>query len=166
MPPWKNGCFWADRTFGFCRAKFRGALILLFCFQGGLKNAVRKSGGHFLSSQFFQGGFFRIKDSSGAQQKKIRGACTICLKIQGGLFLSLVLIRKRPPWILKDFYCRSFLWRMNCAKGKTNMTSIKNATHEKLELWIPVVGCTFTFYYQLFHFQPWTKTGQILDIFS
>ena len=109
MPPWKNGAFWADWTFGFCRAKFRGAFILLFCFQRGLKNAVRKSGGHFLSSQLFQGGFFRIKNSSTAQQKKFRGACTICLKIQGGLFYNSSWSDKAPlnfrRFLLQIFRC-------------------------------------------------------------
>ena len=57
---------------------------------------LENQGALFIVS-FFQGGFFQIKDSSGVQQKKIRGARTFCLKIQGGLLLSLVLIRKRPP---------------------------------------------------------------------
>ena len=79
-----------------------------------------------------------------------------CLKIQGGLHdLSensggpIVIPstdQKEAPLNSQRFYCRSFLRRMNCAKGKTNMTtSIKNATHAKLELRIPIVGSTFTF---------------------
>ena len=105
MPPWKNGAFWADWTFGFCRSKFRGAFILLFCFQGGLKNAVIKSGGHFLSSQIFQGGFFRIKNSSGAQQKKNQGGLHHISENSGGPIFITCPDQKRPPWILEGFYC-------------------------------------------------------------
>ena len=109
MPPWKNGAFWADWTFGFCRSKFRGAFILLFCFQGGLKNAVIKSGGHFLSSQIFQGGFFRIKNSSGAQQKKSGGLASYVWKFRGAYFYNLSWSEKAPlnsrRFLLRNFRC-------------------------------------------------------------
>ena len=109
MPPWKNGAFWADWTFGFCRWKFRGAFILLFCFQGGLKNAVIKSGGHFLSSQIFQGGFFRIKNSSGAQQKKSGRLASYVWKFRGAYFYNLSWSEKAPlnsrRFLLQIFRC-------------------------------------------------------------
>ena len=78
----KNGCFWVDWTFAFavqnsgghkfCFFVFRGALILLFCFQGGYKQCCKKIRGAFFRSKIIlepskkiQGGLHDLSENSG-----------------------------------------------------------------------------------------------------
>ena len=56
---------------------------MLFCFQGGLKNAFTNSEGHFSLLYFCQGGFFRSKMDL-ERSKKNPGGLHDLLEISGG----------------------------------------------------------------------------------
>ena len=125
----KNGCFWVDWTFAFavqnsgghkfCFFVFRGALILLFCFQGGYKQCCKK----------IRGAFFRSKIILEPSKKNSGGLARFVWKFRGAYCYPLYWSDRAPPEFSKIFTADLF------SKGKTKMAkSIKNTTHEKLKL--------------------------------
>ena len=107
--PWKNSAFWADWTFGFCRAKFRGAFFLLFYFQGGLKMPLENQGGTFYHLSFFRGAFFGSKIALQRSKKNSGGLAPYVWKFRGAYFYNLSWSEKAPMnfrrFLLQIFRC-------------------------------------------------------------